>query len=171
MMASAAFLADTRIGKEGGGDDDAVAEVVDAVAEDDAPAATPGLPPIETAMMMVLVAFVVMAVPVELGFLEQEEEHQAAEQRAEQGLRAGLALESLGQDAEQRRREKHAGRQAHEVLDDARQQRDREACCNGDRQHAAGELRENDPAERHATPLARNQSRQRCQPSAAAAGS
>jgi hypothetical protein len=52
--------AEPRVGEERGGDDDAVAEVVDAVAEDDAPAAAAGLLAIEAVLAMVLVAFVVV---------------------------------------------------------------------------------------------------------------
>ena len=120
-----------------------------------APAAPARLLLVEAVVVMVRVALVVVAVPVELGLLEQEEEQQAAEQGREQRLRAGLALERLGQDVEQRGAEQHAGRQAHQVLDQPRQHRQRQPGGDDDRQHAAGEGGEDDPGEGHAAPLAR----------------
>ena len=76
----------------------------------------PGLLRVEVVMVVVAVAFVVVAVAVQLGLLQQEEEQQPAQQRGEQRLRAGLALEGLGQHVEQRGGQQHAGRQAHQVL-------------------------------------------------------
>ena len=72
--------AQVRVGQEGGGDDHAVAEVVDAVADQHAPAAAAGLLGVEAVVVVVVrvVAFVVVAVAVQLGLLEQEEEQQAA---------------------------------------------------------------------------------------------
>ena len=154
MIASDGDHADPRVGEEGGGDDDAVAEVVDAVAEDHAPAAAAGLLAIEAVMVVVLVAFVVVAVAVELGLLEQEEEQQAAEQRREQRLRRRLGRERLGQDVEQRGREQDARREAHQVVHDLRQHRQRQ--CRGDehREHAADAGGDDDPGERHARSIA-----------------
>ena len=100
---------------------------MDAVAEDHAPAAAPGLLAVEAVMVVVRVALVVVAVAIELGLLEQEEEQQAGQQRREQALRAGLAVERLGQDVEQRGAEQHAGRQADEVVHHPRQHADRQA--------------------------------------------
>jgi hypothetical protein len=62
-------------GQEGCGDQHAVAEVVDAVAHQHAPATAPGLLLVEVMVVVVAVAFMVMAVPVQLGLFQQEEEH------------------------------------------------------------------------------------------------
>ena len=141
--------AQAHVGQEGGRDDHAVAEVVDAVADQHAPAPLPGLQRVEVVVVVVPVAFVVVRVAVQLGLLEQEEEQQPREQRGEQRLRVGATLERLGQDIEQRGGEQHAGRQADQVLDHARQQRHRQAGRDDDRQQAAEQGREDDVAERH----------------------
>ena len=90
-------------GQEGRGDEHAVAEVVDAVAHQHAPAAAPGLLLVEAMVVVVAVALVVMAVPVQLGLLQQEEEHQAAQQREEQLVRVGVAFKRLRQHVQQGR--------------------------------------------------------------------
>jgi hypothetical protein len=74
----------------------------------------------------VAVALVVVGVAVELGLLQQPEEQQPAQQRAEQRLRSGRALEGLGQHVQQRRAQQHAGRQADQPLDDAAEHRQRQ---------------------------------------------
>ena len=76
------------IRQEGSRDDDAVAEIVDAVAHQHGQvAAAPGLLGIEVVVMVVPVTLVVVDVAVQLHLLQQPEEQQAAEQRRKQRLR------------------------------------------------------------------------------------
>ena len=140
------------VGQEGGRDDDAVAKVVDAVAHQNRPAAAPGLLFVVVVVMLVAVAFVVMAVPVQLGLLEQEEEQQSCKQRGEQRMRAGLALEGLRQHVQQRGAQQHADRQADHVFDDAAEQLHGHCGCNEHRQHATGQRGEHDVEQRHFEP-------------------
>src|SRR4051812_34540166 len=88
--------------KEGRGDDDPVAEIVDAVAHDDAPSAAPRLLLVEAVMMVMFVAFMMVTVAIQLRLFKQKEEQQSAQQRGKKQLWTRLALEGLGQHIEQR---------------------------------------------------------------------
>ncbi|WP_163279086.1 hypothetical protein, partial [Klebsiella aerogenes] len=66
--------------QEGGRDDGAIAEVVDAVADQHGQPAATRLLGIEMVMMVVAVALVVMHMAVELDLLQQPEKQQAAQQ-------------------------------------------------------------------------------------------
>ena len=59
---------------------------------------------------------VFMPVVPQLGFVQQEEEHQANEQRHEQVLRAGLRLKRFRQKMHEGGGQQCAGRQAEHVL-------------------------------------------------------
>ena len=59
---------------------------------------------------------VLMPVVPQLGFVEQKEKHQAAQQHGKQLVRARLALERLGQQVHERGGHQGAGRQAEHVL-------------------------------------------------------
>ncbi len=101
--------AQLHIRQEGGGDDDAVAEVVDAVAQQDAQAPLAGLVGIKLVVVVVTVPLVVVAVAIELGLLQQPEGQQADQEGEEQVVRiGGAALESLGQHVQQRSAQQHA---------------------------------------------------------------
>jgi hypothetical protein len=69
--------------------------------------------------------------------------------RAKQRLRAGLALECLGQHIEQGRGQQHPGREAHQVVHHAAQHPHGEAGCDQHRQQAAGQRRHDDVEKRH----------------------
>ena len=83
-----------------------------------------------------------MAVAIELGLLEQEEEQQAEQQGREQRLRRRLGRERLGQYVEQRGREQHARRQAHQVVHDPRQHASVSAATTTPRAGRRGRWRE-----------------------------
>ena len=62
-----------------------------------------------------------VAVVPQLGFVEQEEKHQAGQQQRKQLLRTGLAFERLGQQVHERGGQQSTRRQAQHVLGVARQ--------------------------------------------------
>ena len=124
---------------------------MDAVAHQHAPAAAAGLVGIEAMVMVVLriVAFVVVAVAVQLGLFEQEEKQQAQQQGCEERLRWRPALEGFGQDQQQGRAEQQAGGQTDQALEQAAEHMHRERCGDQDRGQAAGECGYDDIKEGH----------------------
>ena len=72
-------------------------------------------------IMRVVVVVVLMAVVPELRLVEQKKEHQTGQQRHEQVLRAGLALEGLWQQVHECGGQQRTGGQAQHMLGVARQ--------------------------------------------------
>jgi hypothetical protein len=138
--------AQAQVGHEGRGDQDAVAETMHAVTGEYGPAARlvgmgmgmgmaivgRGVPVGMRVALRVLMGvvmrrrgrhLVVVFVPVvpQLGLVQQEEEHQPHQQGEEQVVRAGLALERLGQQVQEGGGQQGACGQAQHVLGVARQ--------------------------------------------------
>jgi len=114
------------VDQEGGRNDHAITEVVDAVAHQHRQAAPPGLIGIKAVVVVVMVMLVVMAMPVQLGLFQQEKEHQTTQQGQEQGIWPYPGAERLRQHVQQGRAQQDTGGQADQVLDDQAQQRGRQ---------------------------------------------
>jgi len=71
---------------------------------------------VSMAVMRFLAMVMLVAVVPEFGLVEQEEDHQAAQQYAEQQARLDAALEGLGQQVHEGGRQQSAGREAQQVL-------------------------------------------------------
>ncbi len=145
---------DVRVNQESRRDQHAIAEVVDAVAHQHAPAPATRLLGIETVVVVVVIVLVMVPVAVQLGFFQQEEEHQAAQQGQEQRMRLDVRLECLGQHVQQGRAQQHAGGQAHEVANDQAQQRGRQGRSQQNGNQAAEQRGGHDVSQGHVIILA-----------------
>ncbi len=114
--------AEVRIGQKGRGNQNAVGEVMQAVADQDHPARLAGFTRIMSMRMRMAVTFVMMRMTQDGEFFEQEESQQPAQQGRKQRTCIGLRFERFRQCMQQRRRQQNADRQAHHALDHFRQQ-------------------------------------------------
>ena len=78
------------VGNERRGNQDAVGEVVHAVAHQDHPAGAPGLVRVVAVVVVMAIAFVVMRVTQDCQLFQQEERQQAGQQRGEQTMGIGF---------------------------------------------------------------------------------
>jgi flagellar biosynthesis/type III secretory pathway M-ring protein FliF/YscJ len=92
-------------------------------------------------IVIVIVIMVVVLMPVvpQLGLVQQEEKHQADEQRHEQIFGPGLALKRFRQQVHEGRGQQSARRQAEHVLRVARQNAKTERCRQPDAANAGGQ--------------------------------
>ena len=132
--------AQTHVSHEGRSNQDTVAKAVHAVTREHGPTARTArlgrgvvnfvfvLMFIFT-FMAVLVVMVFVPVVPQLGFVQQEKEHQANQQRHEQIFGSRLAFKSFGQQVHERRGHQRTGSQAEHVLRIARQNAEAQQCC------------------------------------------
>ncbi len=90
------------IGQEGGSDQDAVGEVVHAVADQNHPAGFARLVLVMAVRVMVAVALVVVRMAQDGQLFQHEERQQPAQQGAEQAAWVGARLERFRQRVQQR---------------------------------------------------------------------
>ncbi|MCY1555571.1 hypothetical protein D9M68_922470 [compost metagenome] len=100
-------------------------------------------------MIVTMAVVVLMAVVPELRLVEQKEKHQARQQRGKQLLRAGLALQRLGQQVHESRGHQRAGGQAEHVLGVARQHGKAQKSRQPDAAHASGDGSDQDRYQDH----------------------
>ena len=164
--------AQTQVGHEGRGDQDAVAETMHAVTCEYGPAARlvgmgmgmgmgmsgivgRGVPVGMRVALRVLMGvvmrrrghhLVVVFMPVvpQLGLVQQEEEHQPHQQGEEQVVRAGLALDRLGQQMQKGGGQQRACRHAQHVLGVTRQHTKAQGCGDPHAADAGGQGAEPD---------------------------
>ena len=94
-----------------------------------------------------LVVFV--AVVPQLGLVEQEKKHQTGQQQCKQLLRAGLALERLGQQVHERGGQQGARRQTQHVLGVTGEHCKTQQSGQPDTAHTGGHRADQNPEKRH----------------------
>ena len=145
--------AQARLGQKRRSDEHPIAEIVDAVAHQHAPAAATGLVFVKAVVVVVGVVFVVVAMAIELGFFQQEKKHQTRQQGHKQGVWRLAGLEGFGQHVQQGRAQQHPRGQAHQVAHDQAQQGRGQGRRQQDRDQTADEGGENDERQDHCLDL------------------
>ena len=153
--------AQAQVRHERGGNQDAVTETMHAVTGEHGPAAgfghvavcRVGVMAMGSGVNVALRVFmgvvvrrarrglVVVFMPVmpQLGLVQQEEEHQADQQREKQVVRAGLALERLRQQVQEGGGQQGTGRHAEHVLGESRQNAETQGGCDPHAADAGGQ--------------------------------
>ena len=121
--------------KESSGDQDAIAEVVDAVAHQHAPAATAGLFGIKAVVVMVVIVLMVVPWRYNSAFPAGKNINPPSRSGTKPGV-AVLTQRLPGSTCNKAVPQQHARRQAHEVPNNQRQQGLGYRCSQGHRDHA-----------------------------------